>query len=343
VVVLPDDIAYGGELSTALRKEGIQVIVGPLPVLRREYARPVRFVGWGLRAVRGAWWLRQLLKESDVTLVVTNTGVVPAGPIAARLAGVAHLWYLREITASPGWYRSVMRRAAAFARSTIVTNSGAVAAWFGDVAGSSPVVVHNAIDTSNQVEPPPAQPTAVFVGRLTEGKGWDLFVDAARIVRDRIESARFVLAGGLAPGSGSDREAVVSRLRAVDPTETWLRWLGEVSDARAVMRDAWLVAMPSRRPEGLGNVVLEGMAEGRVVVAPRQGGTTETVVNGETGVLTEPGDVDALADAMTDLLSDRELALKMGARGRERAVSRFSIDALETQWLAVLVPALSGR
>ncbi len=79
--------------------------------------------------------------------------------------------------------------------------------------------------------------------------------------------------------------------------------------------------------EGLPLVVLEAMAAGVPVVATSVGGTPEAVVDGETGLLVPPRDVDALAGAIDALLSDPERAQRLGAAGRRRARERFDADA----------------
>ena len=77
------------------------------------------------------------------------------------------------------------------------------------------------------------------------------------------------------------------------------------------------LVLPSRS-EGLGLVVIESFARGRCVVASRVGGIADVVEDGVQGVLVEPGDVDALADALARVLSDRALAERLGAAARGR-------------------------
>lgn len=78
--------------------------------------------------------------------------------------------------------------------------------------------------------------------------------------------------------------------------------------------------------EPFGVPPIEAMAAGVPVVATRSGGISETVVDGETGLLVEGGDVAALAEAMRRLLADDDLRLGMGRAGRQRALALFSFD-----------------
>jgi glycosyltransferase involved in cell wall biosynthesis len=92
--------------------------------------------------------------------------------------------------------------------------------------------------------------------------------------------------------------------------------------------------------------VLEAMAYGKPVVASRIGGIPELVVDGETGVLFEPGDVDELRGRISGLMGDASLRARMGAAGRIRAERQFSIEkhnANLTDTYRSLVGTGSGR
>jgi alpha-maltose-1-phosphate synthase len=79
--------------------------------------------------------------------------------------------------------------------------------------------------------------------------------------------------------------------------------------------------------ELLGLSVLEAMASATPVVASRIGGVPEVVVDGETGFLVDPGDVDALHDRIATLLSDRGLARRLGDNGRATVTAQFTWEA----------------
>ena len=91
-------------------------------------------------------------------------------------------------------------------------------------------------------------------------------------------------------------------------------------------RAADVFIFPPIWDEPFGVPPIEAMACGVPVVATRSGGISETVVDGETGLLVEPGDATALAQAMQRLLADDDLRLGMGRAGRQRALALFSFD-----------------
>ena len=81
------------------------------------------------------------------------------------------------------------------------------------------------------------------------------------------------------------------------------------------------------RNEGFGLTLIEAMAAGAALVAARAGAAELVVEDGVSGVLTPPGDADALTAALEPLMRDVAAGVAMGARGRERVVANFSLDA----------------
>jgi glycosyltransferase involved in cell wall biosynthesis len=111
-----------------------------------------------------------------------------------------------------------------------------------------------------------------------------------------------------------DIESVVS--------EGALEWHGLVSDVRPLVQKADVVILPSHR-EGIPLALLEGAAMGRALIATDVPGCREVVVHGKTGLLVPLGDVQALADAMEKLATDRDLVASMGAAARADVIARF--------------------
>jgi mannosyltransferase len=81
------------------------------------------------------------------------------------------------------------------------------------------------------------------------------------------------------------------------------------------------------RNEGFGLTLIEAMSAGAALVASRAGAAELVVEDGVTGVLTPPGDADALVAALEPLMRDPASAAAMGERGRARVLAKFSLDA----------------
>ena len=100
-------------------------------------------------------------------------------------------------------------------------------------------------------------------------------------------------------------------------------WLGPEQLARE-LADASIVVVPSLWPEPFGLVGIEALAAGRPVIASATGGIADWLDDGVSGLCVTPGDVDALAHALNELLADPQRQRTMGLAGRESVNLRFS-------------------
>ena len=160
-------------------------------------------------------------------------------------------------------------------------------------------------------------PVVLAVARLHAQKGLQYLLEAAT----RLPEVRFFVAG-----DGEERSTLEREASALGVGNR-LEFLGERDDVPALLKAADVFVLPSLY-EGLPVSVLEAMAAGTPVVATAIGGTSEAVVDGESGILVPPRDPDALANAIRDLLSSARLAQKVVAGGRERVRRMFSADAV---------------
>ena len=95
-----------------------------------------------------------------------------------------------------------------------------------------------------------------------------------------------------------------------------VHFLGKRNDVPAIISNLDVSVMSSTS-EGFSNVILESMAFGKPVVSTNVGGSPEMVVNGVTGYFVPPGDPQAMAKAIIDLLQDPNKAIAMGSAGKK--------------------------
>ena len=167
------------------------------------------------------------------------------------------------------------------------------------------------------VAEPDDPPHVLFVGRLSEEKGIEDFLDATDGIR------RVIV------GDGPLRSRVPDAVGFVPP-----RALGPYYQRAAI------VACPSRR-EGYGVAAREALAHGRPVVATSVGGLVDAVDDGVTGFLVPPRDPAALRAAIERLLADAELRRTCGREARQRAQRRFSWDRATVETIRAYRDALS--
>jgi glycosyltransferase involved in cell wall biosynthesis len=162
------------------------------------------------------------------------------------------------------------------------------------------------------VAPLPDRPVALFVGVLERYKNVHAIADAWRLAAPLVPNALLRMVG-----DGRHRGVAEALVRDLPGQVTWERRL-ETADVVKSFDAAWLLLLASRS-EGTPRVVLEALCRGRAVVGARAGGIPDVVWDGETGLLVDPDRPAEIADALVRILSDRDLAERLGAAGRVRS------------------------
>jgi mannosyltransferase len=172
-------------------------------------------------------------------------------------------------------------------------------------------------------------------GRVRAQKGSDVFVDAMCRLLPRYPDFTAVIVGAIVPEQQAFANDLKKRIEAAGlqsrivltgelAIEEVQRWYGRLT----------VYAFTSRN-EGFGLTLIEAMSVGAALVASRAGAAELVVEDGVTGVLTPPGDVDALVAALEPLMRDPAAAAAMGERARARVLEKFSLDAEAAQIAAV--------
>jgi L-malate glycosyltransferase len=119
-------------------------------------------------------------------------------------------------------------------------------------------------------------------------------------------------------------------------------FLGRCDDIPAVLSASYACVLTSSA-EGFSNAILEYMAAGKPVVATDVGGAREAIVEGGTGFLVPTNDDAALTECIVRLLTDRDLAARLGSAGRERVRARFSPEVQLSKTLELYHSLLNGK
>ena len=299
---------------------------GPQP-LWRQAARGLRYA-WPDSGSRGLrTWLSELMPD------VVHVNCLPhlRGSAAARSLGLPVVWHLREIL-PPGprrrWFAGRLRSDA----TRIVAVSEAVAEWLREEGlGDRVEVVHNGVDppvggvdrevSRGRFDLPSEAVVVGLFSQLVVHKGALDLVRAAHAAVLENPELHFLVAGhGPASFAGQLQHeiaagAAAGHIHLVPPQPEIWELLAAVD----------MLALPTLWPDPLPRAVMEAMAVGRPVVAYDDGGVPEMVIDGETGLLCQPGDVEALTRAILELAGDKTMLGLFGEAGRKRARERFGV------------------
>jgi len=176
-------------------------------------------------------------------------------------------------------------------------------------------------------------PVVVAAGRLVVGKGYPLLIEAFKKVVEEIPNAQLVICG-----EGSDEEALKQKVEKLALSQN-IKFLGYRNDVPLIYANANVFSLPTEM-EPFGLVFVEAMASGLPTVACRSGGVPEIVVDGETGLLSELGDVVALANNLLTYLKNPALAESVGRAGKERVFHYFTPKQVSQKWAEIIYQRL---
>lgn len=270
--------------------------------------------------------LATLVRRARPDAVVTNTLVIPGAALAARAAGVPHVWSVHELGVRDHGFRFALGyarslRAVSRLSAVVVGNSRSVMDELARHVDRRKLrLVRYAVEMP-PASPPPLNGTlrAVLVGTKAPGKGQMEAINAAALLRRDGIPVRLRLVGGGDPAFVADLERLAAELGVADAVEL-------VPETPNVLQHfEWShVALVCSRAEAFGRVTVEAMKAGRPVVGARSAGTAELVSDGQTGLLYEPGDAADLASRLKLLHDTPELAARLVETAQAWAAREFT-------------------
>ncbi len=183
----------------------------------------------------------------------------------------------------------------------------------------------------------------LFVGRLVRRKGVDVLLNAAAHLRDDPRLHVHIV------GEGPERRALMDECRRLDLVST-VSFEGGVTSlqVRQFFESCDALVLPaivteSGETEGLGVVLLEAMGYGKPVIASSVGGITDIVIDGETGLLSPPGDAAALARTIKTAMDEPERMSQMSETGQRHAAREFGWDTIVSRLIDTYKKAIEHR
>jgi glycosyltransferase involved in cell wall biosynthesis len=336
-------LPYRGQLFEELHAGGVGVVIhADLAVIGRNQMKHLtRVIRLALSMMTSTFHLYNLIRDFKPQLVHTITSVLPTSGLAAKLAGVPHIWHVRESFGEFGALWKYYQRFMVWSSTAIVCVSTPIAEQFSaHILGRKVYVIHNGFP-ANEFGPVDAGRVNKFkatysleraealigvVGRVKYlRKGQEIFVEAARLLRPRHPNVRFLCIGSPFPGNEAHLQNLL-RLIGDYGLEHYVIYTGDVEDVKAAIAALDVLVLSSVQPEPFAGVVIEAMALARPVVATGTGGSIEQVVDGVTGYLVKPEDPQSMAAAIEKLVQSPDHRRALGENGRARFLEKFEFE-----------------
>lgn len=295
---------------------------------------------FNVKSLRGAmayvYQLARFIRFNHIDIVHTNSLKADVlGGFAAKLTRTPLIWHVRDrITADylPSKVAMVFRQMSGWVPTAVIANSHSTASTLSKIPSRRVHVVHDGTivsefalqSASSTINRHRDSPVVGLVGRISPWKGQDVFLRAARLVLLTYPKARFHIIGA-ALFDELDYEKSLHRLaNDLDLCEA-LTFTGFRHDIHEAIAGLDILVHASTKPEPFGQVIIEGMAAAKPVVATNAGGVPEIVEDGVTGLLVPMNDPERMAEAISTLLSSPEASHAMGVRAQDHIAQHFTI------------------
>jgi glycosyltransferase involved in cell wall biosynthesis len=334
---------WNGSLAAECNRIGIRTKIAWMPgwayLMRTPTPRVESLIGALPRVlllISGIVPAVLLLVRERPTLVLTNTILIPAHAIAAKLLGIPHYWMVREFGRDDHqlWFLLGHRRSVRLVgrlSESVICNSHAVEkALFATDSKTETHVVHPVVDTPLGSPPkrlPGERMRAVLVGYLSHAKGQHLAVEAIAIARKASVDIELTLVG-------SGNQKPLRKLAQSFGVDDLVTIDGPTRDLGRYWAAAHVGLMCSQC-EAFGRVSVEAMRAGLPVCGTSTGGTPEIIDPRVNGLLSPAGDAHALAANLMALESDEDLRHNL-AVGAVESAGRFQRDRHDDELAAIL-------
>lgn len=347
-VVLP----YSGPLVPRLQERGARVELLAFPTLQKSILSVPGLAQHAIRTLGALIRIRSFLNHTRPNLVIVNTIVIPVWLLAARLGRERHrsVCHVHEAEAAlPRAAQFVLTVPLLLARGVLANSK----VTLDTLTSSVPLlrarikVLHNGV-ARPKTPPVPVRAhlagddlRVVVVGRLSPRKGTDTALEAIALLRERGLPTHLTLCGSVFAGYEWFEEELRSRAELPD-LQGSVTFAGYVEDVWPHLAAADVALVPSLG-ESFGNVAVEAMHARRPLVTSDVQGLAEIVKHNETGLLAQPGDPIAMADAIERLAASPDLAASIAESAQADAAERFSVEVYHTRMARLLRPFHRNR
>lgn len=296
-----------------------------------------------IKFIKNIITISSAIRTHSIDIIHTNSGVVPAGAISAKLTGRKHIWHIREwfgdFRKFWPYYSSYMTALS----DKIICVSETMASQFRNK--EKVVSIYNGFAIPEFTNPDYSDSglrrtlngTDLVLGctsriRLVR-KGQEYLIEALGIVSERTrKNIHLVLIGDYVPGYEYQKKVIDELIQKFKLQEK-VHFLGHLEEPLPLYKLFDVFVLPSGEPEPFGGVVMEAMSMGLPIIGSNVGGTTEQVKDGWNGYLFESQNVADLASKIELFLNDEEKLEEFGMRSKERMAKLFSLELHEKRIL----------
>jgi glycosyltransferase involved in cell wall biosynthesis len=334
-VLLPDSGSLSAELKAILPADRI-LLNEDLYIFTRKSFRLKYILSTLVRFIRNLIFIRKIILKYDIHIIHTNSGVVPAPALAARITGRKHIWHIRE------WFGD-FKRFWPFYSAYITCFSNKVVCVSKTMAdqfhGHKKVMsIYNGFDIPRipaEISIPKELRQSLNQADLVLGctsrirlirKGQEYLIEAIGIVSQRTrKNIQAILIGDYVPGYEWQKENITALIQKYN-LEDRIHFLGHLTNPLPYYKLFDVFVLPSGEPEPFGGVIMEAMSLGLPVIGSNAGGTTEQIANEQNGYLFENKNAEDLAHKIELFLNDPSSIEIFGNCSRERIEKYFSLD-----------------
>jgi predicted outer membrane repeat protein len=334
VVAMP----FEGPLIEDFRQAGAEVLLCNTGYIRR-YRNPLKLLVNIFRIAASIPGLVAVIKQRKIGLVHSNSSIVFGGAIAAKIAGIRHIWHVREIKSTPKLITGLIKLFICFFSDQVIAISNAVKDSFPHrIFYQKKIrVIYDGVDLEkfywrdpalqlkSKLGIPAGYKVVADTGLILPLKGYEYFLKSASLIIKDFPRTIFLIIGDTVI-SRHDRykDSLRKLCLELGITENVI-FTGMRPDIADILSFVDLSVLSSVEPEGLGRVIVESMAMGKPVITTSIGGQAEAVADGIDGLLVPPRDSSKLARAIIDLLSDDATAKRLGEAGCRKTKLIFNL------------------
>lgn len=339
IVILP----FEGPLKVEFEKNNIKVIISPVLKLYRKMFTPSNMIKFFKEYKEGIKALEKLHKEYDFKLVYSHTLAALIGISFAQKNNIKHLWHVQEIIAKPKIFNLAFKKILAIKSNhkIIYDSKETMKFWINgnetltkksDFIWNGLDVNQKSITSSETIEKVrkdffEVQNNSVvigLIGRINSWKGQQLLLKAFSLIAEKQPKAKLVFIGSAPPNQEFFETDLINKIKTYN-LEDSVKIIPFQNNIWQFWDSIDIAVVPSTEPEPFGMVAIEAMMAKKPVIAANHGGLTEIVMPNKTGILFEPNNEKALAEALMDLLNNSEKRKTFGEEGYIRANTHFSL------------------